>query len=256
MNSGAGDTTQLVPGYPIRTPWDHSSVDSSPRPIAASHVLHRPLVPRHPPSALDNLTTKMLASTMHISTNNQPTPTSPTHPPATNQPMRKTPRRAWPHQPPPNPATHSGRAPARGRCPKPQPHGLLTHGLLPQDPTGCFPAAPATPGRRSPPHPPRARRKNPPHPGPDVAVLDNPARGRRRLRQRLHPRAPPTRHSRAAGPHPVLRRMALLRKEVIQPHLPVRLPCYDFVPIASPTFDRSLPEGLGHGLRVLPTFVT
>jgi hypothetical protein len=48
----------------------------------------------------------------------------------------------------------------------------------------------------------------------------------------------------------------LLRKEVIQPHLPVRLPCYDFVPIASPTFDHSPPHGLGHGLRVLPTFVT
>ena len=48
----------------------------------------------------------------------------------------------------------------------------------------------------------------------------------------------------------------LLRKEVIQPHLPVRLPCYDFVPIASPTFDGSLPQGLGHRLRVLPTFVT
>ena len=48
----------------------------------------------------------------------------------------------------------------------------------------------------------------------------------------------------------------LLRKEVIQPHLPVRLPCYDFVPIAGPTFDRSLPYGLGHGLRVLLTFVT
>ena len=47
----------------------------------------------------------------------------------------------------------------------------------------------------------------------------------------------------------------LLRKEVIQPHLPVRLPCYDFTPIASPTFDGSLPEGLGHRLRVLPTFV-
>ena len=31
----------------------------------------------------------------------------------------------------------------------------------------------------------------------------------------------------------------LLRKEVIQPHLPVRLPCYDFVPIANPTFDSS-----------------
>ncbi len=48
----------------------------------------------------------------------------------------------------------------------------------------------------------------------------------------------------------------LLRKEVIQPHLPVRLPCYDFVPIASPTFDHSLRKRLGHGLRVLPTFVT
>ena len=72
MNSGAGDTTQLVPGSPIRTPWDHSSVDSSPRPIAASHVLHRLLVPRHPPSALSNLTTKMLASTVQFSTNNHP----------------------------------------------------------------------------------------------------------------------------------------------------------------------------------------
>ena len=28
----------------------------------------------------------------------------------------------------------------------------------------------------------------------------------------------------------------LLRKEVIQPHLPVRLPCYDFTPIIGPTF--------------------
>src|SRR5687767_9524936 len=34
----------------------------------------------------------------------------------------------------------------------------------------------------------------------------------------------------------------LPRKEVIQPHLPVRLPCYDFVPIADPTFDGSLPN--------------
>jgi hypothetical protein len=52
------------------------------------------------------------------------------------------------------------------------------------------------------------------------------------------------------------KRQVLLRKEVIQPHLPVRLPCYDFVPIAGPTFDGSLPCGLGHRLRVLPTFVT
>jgi hypothetical protein len=63
------------------------------------------------------------------------------------------------------------------------------------------------------------------------------------------------------GVHPARRRNAggrtgvLLRKEVIQPHLPVRLPCYDFTPIAGPTFDSSLPCGLGHWLRVLPTFV-
>ena len=28
----------------------------------------------------------------------------------------------------------------------------------------------------------------------------------------------------------------LLRKEVIQPHLPIRLPCYDFTLIINPTF--------------------
>ena len=39
----------------------------------------------------------------------------------------------------------------------------------------------------------------------------------------------------------------LLRKEVIQPHLPVRLPCYDFVLIASPTFDSSLHKGWATG---------
>ena len=52
-----------------------------------------------------------------------------------------------------------------------------------------------------------------------------------------------------------LRIRRLPRKEVIQPHLPVRLPCYDFTPITSPTFDGSLPKGLGHRLRVLPAFV-
>jgi hypothetical protein len=29
----------------------------------------------------------------------------------------------------------------------------------------------------------------------------------------------------------------LPRKEVIQPQLPLQLPCYDFVPVTSPTFD-------------------
>src|ERR1051326_6457517 len=62
-----GDRTHIRPGSPIRTPSDHSSFDSSPRPFAAYHVLHRLLVPRHPPCALKNLATKMLASTVQIS---------------------------------------------------------------------------------------------------------------------------------------------------------------------------------------------
>ena len=33
--------------------------------------------------------------------------------------------------------------------------------------------------------------------------------------------------------------MRPLRKEVIQPHLPIRLPCYDFTRIICPTFDGS-----------------
>ena len=47
----------------------------------------------------------------------------------------------------------------------------------------------------------------------------------------------------------------LLRKEVIHPHLPVRIPCYDFTPITNPTFDGSPSYELSHRLRVLPTFV-
>ena len=44
-------------------------------------------------------------------------------------------------------------------------------------------------------------------------------------------------------PHRRQTSQTLLRKEVIQPHLPVRLPCYDFVPIAGPTFDGSSHKG-------------
>ena len=55
-------------------------------------------------------------------------------------------------------------------------------------------------------------------------------------------RLPITRYARRAGSAaPILE---LPRKEVIQPHLPVRLPCYDFTPVTSPTFDGSLPRGV------------
>jgi hypothetical protein len=45
------------------------------------------------------------------------------------------------------------------------------------------------------------------------------------------------------------------RKEVIQPHLPVRLPCYDFTPIIGPTLDTCPCCQLARRLQVLPTFV-
>ena len=34
--------------------------------------------------------------------------------------------------------------------------------------------------------------------------------------------------------------LVLLRKEVIQPHVPVRLPCYDLVPVTDPALGSSL----------------
>ena len=36
----------------------------------------------------------------------------------------------------------------------------------------------------------------------------------------------------------------LPRKEVIQPHLPVRLPCSDFPPLTPRPFDASAPKGV------------
>ena len=42
------------------------------------------------------------------------------------------------------------------------------------------------------------------------------------------------------------------RKEVFQPHLPVRLPCYDLVPIASLTLDGSPQKGQAAGFGRYP----
>ena len=46
---------------------------------------------------------------------------------------------------------------------------------------------------------------------------------------------------------------AILRKEVIQPQVPLRLPCYDFTPVAEPTVVACFPCGLAQRLRVNPT---
>lgn len=171
FRAGSPDTTPDIPGFPIRTPPDHSSFTNSPGLIAGHNVLHRLLVPRHPPIALHNLhntshtKNKMLASTIQFSTttrtNTTPTTTADTASPHQATTQRDTPE---PQQHAPNPTTRQ-----------------------------------------------------------DANI-------------------PP--------------QQQLLRKEVIQPHLPVRLPCYDLVLITSPTFDGSPHNRLGHRLRVLPTFMT
>ncbi len=128
MYSVTGDTTSLVPGFPIRTSSDPRSVDSSPRHNAASHVLHRLPVPRHPPCALKHLQHKHNKNSrknqkLHISTHHHtiPPPTEETasscvrcsQPLSTNQTPHPT-TKAGQQQPPP---TLIGGPPPTGRQP-------------------------------------------------------------------------------------------------------------------------------------------
>ncbi len=88
MCSGEGDWTLLQPGFPIRTSSDHSSFASSSRLFAGYDVLLRLLVPRHPPCALNNLTTKiywMLASTVQFSRYGQQHPSRSPRAPALDE---------------------------------------------------------------------------------------------------------------------------------------------------------------------------
>jgi hypothetical protein len=162
-------------------------------------------MPRHPPCALHNLTTKMLASTLQFSNTTPET----TH----TRVLPQDPTGASKHPTPP-PATHAFH----------EPH--TTQGTVLTQTTSTRAETSASRFTNS------SSNQAPPHTG----------------SQPSHPTPPQQKRS--------VDVKLLLRKEVIQPHLPVRLPCYDFVPIASPTFDHSPPKGLGHGLRVLPTFMT
>lgn len=73
MHSPAGHHTSLWPGFPIRTSSDQRFVGNSPRHNAASHVLHRLSMPRHPPYALKK----------HTQNTKRNTPHTRTHPPST-----------------------------------------------------------------------------------------------------------------------------------------------------------------------------
>ena len=75
IHSHASDHQQRWPGFPIRTPSDHSPLVDSPRLNADRHVLLRPFMPRHPPNALKHLqkqTKKSQQTTVHCHTHNQP----------------------------------------------------------------------------------------------------------------------------------------------------------------------------------------
>ncbi len=66
MYSACGNAALPALGFPIRKSADHRLFSASPRLIAAVHVLHRLLVPRHPPCALNILTViKIFDSSAH-----------------------------------------------------------------------------------------------------------------------------------------------------------------------------------------------
>ena len=92
----AGHNSGHLRGYPIRKSTDQSSFTNSPWLIAGYNVLHRLLMPRHPPIALSSLSPnqndqqqkiylKMLASTIQFSNNN---PNQTKHPPKDERPAR------------------------------------------------------------------------------------------------------------------------------------------------------------------------
>ena len=177
----SGEGTRALPrvGFPIRKSPDQSLISSSPRLIAAVHVLHRLQVPRHPPCALSFL----------ISIEN-----------TTNRY-----------------GVFKVRAGERSRRPRKtagRPEGRPLAGLSKLNSSGC-----------------RCRRI----PG--------------------EPRDPDGIAAITTGAPAAVGAAAFPRKEVIQPQLPLRLPCYDFTPITDATFGRCLPKGLAHGLRVFPAFV-
>jgi hypothetical protein len=166
-------STRALPrvGFPIRRSRDQRLVSTSPALIAAAHVLHRLLAPRHPPCALVLLIEKnTLCVAMEFS------------------------RCSGPKRPRENRPT--------GRSLKTQQRLSMSRSTFVLGEL-------------------RAGRPKPSTGGTPTGVI-----------------AP-----------------IFPRKEVIQPQLPLRLPCYDFTPVTNPTFDGSLPCGLGHRLRVLPASV-
>ncbi len=223
--SPAGDHTSLRPGFPIRTSSDQRSVGNSPRHNAASHVLHRLDMPRHPPCALKNK--------QHHTT------------PPTNPPQGRTGKRHDARSDTQNlqknkdarvhytvltqhntntttPTPQQGNKRNRHRCPQ----ETTQHTCHPRHPTAC--------------HLPTFLFRH--HTDDHLHPINNTPMATTSGFQHRH-----RTHTTNRWHHGHSTKIKLLRKEVIQPHLPVRLPCYDFVPIADPTFDSSPHKGWATG---------
>jgi hypothetical protein len=164
---GSPDHSRVWRGFPIRTPWDHSPVIDSPRLIADSYVLLRLLMPRHPPCALKNLTTKIKKFIHERTTETNHTPTPQRASTAQPDPgsyswklllikdarvhyvvLKQQPRTTHPTHPPPNAGNRvigAARKPETNvpRTGKNSPPPVL----LPQDPTVCQ----TLPGNHTPP---------------------------------------------------------------------------------------------------------
>jgi hypothetical protein len=143
-----------VPGFPIRTSSDHSLVDNSPRPIAVSHVLHRLLMPRHPPCALTHFTTTRCS---HPLCNTQQTTTPPPPPDTTTHTRPRRPTEASHH----DHTRWALDAPDRGRPKNTPPQQGVSSG------PNSVPSRPTPPGTTSPgaSHGLSSSTQPPPHPG-------------------------------------------------------------------------------------------
>ena len=119
----------------------------------------------------------------------------------------------------------------RTRRPNPHQHSRVNRKPGPSGPNNVH--QPTRSPRPVPTHSRRSRRTETGSCAPDCTVNVPPMSYRQPRSGYSAPEPPPARRD----------DQMLLRKEVIQPHLPVRLPCYDLVLITDPTFDGSFHKG-------------
>lgn len=128
----AGHNSGHLRGFPIRTSTDQSSFTNSPWLIAGYNVLHRLLMPRHPPTALSSLSPKKIQhkqnykdARVHYTILKQHTPHHQHH----NRCQQHEKLRPPPLRKSQNPTTRLSRCPPTSHTlPHPNPHNSKGHG--------------------------------------------------------------------------------------------------------------------------------